>query len=99
MNQESVFIKLWRSPHSCFCTNNLFDVAHQCWSLSSFRSERVHYDVVPLAVNLEVINCPIRSDLSWRVDHDVPVRKLPFGLIWSLHPPIDDLPTGRRIDH
>ena len=51
-----------------------------------------------LAVHVKIVQGPIRRDFRRRVDHDVPVRKLPLGLAGTFRAPVNDLPTGGRVD-
>src|SRR6187455_995285 len=98
MNQESVFIEFRRAPHTNFSAHDLLDVAHQVVALPAFRAERMHHNVILLAVNLKTFHGPIRSNLGGRVYQYVPIRKEPLRLTRPLGATIDDLPTAGWIN-
>src|ERR1044072_9832948 len=93
VQQKCVILKLWWSPHRDFRSHDLLHVFHERGTLAAFRAERVDHDVVPLSVNLESIDCPVRTDLRRRVDENVPVWKIPTVLAGTISAAIDDLPT------
>src|ERR1043166_5191435 len=98
VNQKRVLLKLRRAPHRHFSVHDLLDVLHQRRPLTAFWTERVHYDVILFAVEFEIVLRPIGSDLCWRVDHDVPVWKLPLGLADAISATVNDLPTRGCVD-
>src|SRR6185295_17359003 len=98
MKKERVLLKLRRSPHRYFRAHDLLDVLHERGPLTAFVTERMHDDVILLAINVEIVLRPIRRHLCRRVDHFVPVWKLPFSLAGVIQATIYDFPTGRRLD-
>jgi hypothetical protein len=99
VNQKGVLLKFRSSPQRRFRSHNLFDVPHQTGTLAAFLTKRVDHHVIFLAVDHEIVLGPIRRDFGWRIDHDVPIGKLPFVLAGTLDAPIHNLPTLRWIDH
>ena len=58
----------------------------------------MHDDVISLSIDVEIVLGPIRSNLSRRIDHHVPIRKLEFTLVLLFGAAVDNLPTRRRLD-
>src|SRR5204863_6589 len=98
VNQETVRPEFRRTPHRCFRAYNLFYVAHQRAAFAAFRTQRMNDYLIGLAVNCEIVLSPIRRDFRRRVDHEVPIRKLPLMLILAFHATVDNAPVFRRID-
>ena len=98
VNQERVRVKLRRTPHRGLCLNDLLDVLNQRASLAAFVTQRVDYNAVCLSINFEIILGPVGRNFRRRIDHDVPVRKLPLALISTVHAAINDAPVFLRID-
>ena len=95
--QEGIRIEFRRPPHRCLGADNLFNVSHQSRPLTAFIAERVDHHVVLLSLHLKLFSGPVGSNLSGRVDHDVPIWKTPLTLIGLFHPAIDNSPPGWRI--
>ena len=54
--------------------------------------------MILLPIDGECVIGPIGRDFSRRIDHDVPIRKVPFALVATLDAPVDDAPSVRRIN-
>src|ERR1043165_4070636 len=80
VNQKSVLFKFRSAPHCHLCAHDLLDVFHEGSTLPAFRTKRMDHNVILLPVNFEALFGPIGCNLSWRVDQNVPVRKLPLAL-------------------
>src|SRR5215213_2533937 len=98
MKQERVLLKLRRPPHRHLSAHDLLDILHECGPLAAFVTEGMYDDMILLAVNHKIILRPIRRYLRRRVDHDVPVWKLPLSLAHVVQPAIYDLPTGGSLN-
>ena len=98
MNQKSVRVEFRRPPHGGFGAHDFLQVANQRGTVAGLFPQRMDHHVISFSVNLEFIVGPVRRDLSRRVSHDVPIRKLKFALVLLLGPAIDDVPTPGRID-
>src|SRR5215510_6303582 len=98
MKQERILIKLRRAPHRHLGAHDLLDVLHERRTFATFVTERMNDYVILLAVDDEVVLSPIGCDLGRRVDHDVPVWKLPLSLARMVQPSVYDFPTGRSLN-
>src|SRR5215213_1085753 len=98
VNQERVLFKFRRAPHRNFRTHDPLYVFHECSASAAFRTKRMDHDIILFAISLEVVLSPIRTDLVGRVDHDVPVWKLPFSLTVPFRAAVHDSPAGGRMD-
>src|SRR5690242_10733101 len=98
VNQKRVLLKLRRAPHCHLCAHDLLDVLHERRPLAAFGTERVDHHMKLLAVDYEIVPRPVGRDLCWRVNHDVPVWKLPLSLAATVSASVNDLPTRRRVD-
>src|SRR5688572_1713874 len=98
VKEKRVVSKLRRPPHRNLGAHDLFDVAHECRALAAFRSKRVDYDVILLAVDCESVLRPVGRDLGRSIDQYVPVRKLPFSLAGLIDPAVHNLPASGRMN-
>src|SRR5215203_5504583 len=98
VTQEGVFFKFRSAPHRHLCAHDFLDVFHEGSTPSPFLTKRMDHNVILLAVNFKVVLGPIRCNLGWRVDQNVPVWKLPLALAGTFSAAIHDLPTRGRLD-
>src|SRR5437867_7022694 len=99
VNQEGIRVEFRRSPHRRLGAHYSLDVAYQRGPLATFISERMNHNVIRLAGYLKVIDSPVGSDLCWRIDHDVPIGKLPFALAGTVGAAVNDAPVLRWFDY
>src|ERR1051326_6147395 len=98
VKQKRLLLKLRRAPHRYLRTNDLLDVLHERRTLAAFRAEGMYDDVILLAVDVEIVARPIGRYFCRRVDHDIPVWKLPLSLAEAIGAAVDDLPTRWCVD-
>src|SRR4029079_9588914 len=92
MQEERVLLKLRRSPHRYLRAHDPLDVLHERRTFAAFVTERMYDDVILLAVDFEIVLRPLRRHLCRRIDHFIPVWKLPLSLARVVQTAIYNLP-------
>src|SRR6266850_4798200 len=88
VDQKGVGLKIRRSPHCGFSSDNFLNATDQSRPFATFIAKRMDHDSVSFTVNLKFIHGPIRSYLGGCIINKVTIGELPLALVGPFGPPV-----------
>src|SRR5215813_2257635 len=88
MDQESVGCEFRWPPHCRFGPDDFFNFTHERRSFASLSAERMDHNVISTPIHFKLVICPVRSNLCWRIDQEIPIGKSPLALVCAFGPTV-----------